>query len=103
MLYVLADIHIHHLCQSITICYIGIDVLHPTVVIYVGVFPSSGTLGAGTLDPCTSIMSPTVDVRGSRVPAPSVSLEGKTPGYLPKHIRRSNNNIKVFVCAYNSY
>jgi hypothetical protein len=94
MLYVLADVHMHHLCQIITVCCIDIDVSNPTVIVYVGVFPSSDTFGAGTLDPCTSIMFLTVGVRGSR--------EGKTPGCLPKHIRRANNNIEVFICQHNS-
>jgi len=29
MLYVMVDIHMYHLCQSITIYDTGIDVLHP--------------------------------------------------------------------------
>jgi len=44
------DVRMYCLCWSITIYYIGIDVWSLIVIIYVRVFPSSGTLGAGTID-----------------------------------------------------
>lgn len=50
MLYVLVDIQLYCLCWSITIYYIGTDIWSLIVIIYVRVFPSSGTFGAGTID-----------------------------------------------------
>lgn len=44
------DIRMYCLCWSVTIYYIGIDVWSLIVIIFVRVFPSSGTFGEGTID-----------------------------------------------------
>jgi hypothetical protein len=54
MLYVLVDIQIYRLYQSITIYYIGTEVENPIVIFHIRVFPAIATLGAGIVDSRTS-------------------------------------------------